>query len=415
MKTYLVGGAVRDALLKREVKDRDWVVVGADKDTMLAQGYMQVGKDFPVFLHPTSKEEYALARTERKTGTGYTGFSTEFGPEITLEQDLERRDLTINAIALDEQGKHVDPFGGIDDLNNRVIRHVSPAFVEDPLRVFRVARFAARFKQYGFSIAEATMQLMTGICQGSEVESLSAERIWVETQKALSEANPEVYFETLQACNGLTYWFPELEQLWGVPNPAKWHPEIDTGVHTMMTLQQAAELSDSTSVRFAALCHDLGKGITPQEIWPKHTGHEGKGVPLVESLCARIKAPNQFKELAMLVCGQHGNIHRAKQLKASTVLKLFDQCDAWRRPGRFTEILLACKADARGRLHFEQSEYPQAAYLESCLDAARQCPVQDIVAQGYKGAQIKEQLYNRRLDAVKTVKNQFQWPVSGTH
>ena len=400
MQTYLVGGAVRDKLLGRDVKDRDWVVVGTTPQHMLDQGFQQVGKDFPVFLHPDSKEEYALARKERKIAAGYTGFDTDTSMSVTLEDDLVRRDLTINAIALDETGNYIDPYSGLKDLENRVLRHVSDAFIEDPLRVLRVARFAARYKQYGFTIASETLDLMTQICQSGELESLSAERVWVETAKALSENHPQVYFETLKACGGLTHWFKELDQLWGVPNPAKWHPEIDTGVHVMMVLQQAVKLSNNIAVRFAALLHDLGKGISDPKFWPSHHGHEKAGVALVESLCKRLKAPNTERDLARLTCEHHGNVHRAYNLNDDTLVKLFDKTDAWRKPERFADMLMACEADARGRLHFEDKPYPQRDFVQKCYEAATQVNVAEIIATGVKGPGIRDALFRRRCEAV---------------
>lgn len=408
MKSYLVGGAVRDFLLKRQVKDKDWVVVGATIEQMLEKGFTQVGKDFPVFLHPNTKEEYALARTEKKTGAGYTGFDTRFTSDVTLEQDLERRDITINAMAQDDKGDIVDPYGGLKDLENRVIRHVSDAFVEDPLRVLRVARFAARYQQYGFSVAEETKQLMRKITASGELETLSPERVWVETEKALGENHPEVYFQTLRDCNALDYWFKELDALWGIPNPAKWHPEIDTGIHTMMVLEQSVRLSDSIAVRFAALCHDYGKGITPEPMWPSHRGHEQKGLPLVNAFCKRLKVPNTCRELALMTCEHHGNVHRAKELKATTIVKLFDKCDAWRKPERFLDMLLACRADARGRTGFENIPYQQVDYLAQCLSAAANVSPKSIIEAGFQGAEIKQQLTLKRTDAVALVKSEFQ-------
>ncbi|MBE1299022.1 MAG: multifunctional CCA addition/repair protein [Alteromonadaceae bacterium] len=409
MKSYLVGGAVRDLLLERPIKDKDWVVVGATVEQMLEHGFTQVGKDFPVFLHPKTKEEYALARTERKVAAGYTGFDTRFTPDVTLQQDLERRDITINAMAKDDKGDIIDPYGGLADLENRVIRHVSDAFIEDPLRVLRVARFAARYHRYGFRVAEETKLLMQTIAASGELETLSAERVWVETEKALSENNPEVYFQILRDCDALGYWFKELNALWGIPNPAKWHPEIDTGVHTMMVLEQSVRLSDSISVRFAALCHDYGKGITPESMWPSHRGHEQKGLPLVKAFCQRLKVPNACKELALMTCEHHGNVHRAKELKASTIIKLFDKCDAWRKPERFLYMLLACRADARGRTGFEDIPYQQVDYLAQCLSAASSLSPKSIIDAGFKGAEIKQQLTLKRTDSVAQVKSEFQF------
>ncbi|MCV2884811.1 multifunctional CCA addition/repair protein [Aestuariibacter sp. AA17] len=406
MQTYLVGGAVRDTLLGRTVKDRDWVVVGTTEDEMLSKGYIRVGSDFPVFLHPDTREEHALARTERKQGRGYTGFECHADTDVTLEQDLLRRDLTINAIAQAPDGTLVDPYGGKADLEQRVLRHVSDAFIEDPLRVLRVARFAARYHQYGFTIHADTLALMKHMCEGGELNDLSAERVWQETAKSLLEDHPEVYFETLRACGGLRYWFPELDALWGVPNPAKWHPEIDTGVHTMMVLAQAVQLSDDIDVRFAALTHDLGKALTPPEKWPSHHGHEKAGLTAIDALCERLKVPNSAQHLARLTSEFHGHIHRAFELKPATLLKVFNQCDVWRRPERFSAMLTACKADARGRTGFEQDAYTQKEYVEQALAAANAIDVQAIIADGFSGKGIKDELDTRRIRAIAEVKSQ---------
>ena len=351
MKTYLVGGAVRDALLGRPCTERDYVVVGAQPDDLLALGYRPVGKDFPVFLHPQSGDQYALARTERKTGAGYYGFATRFSPDVTLEEDLARRDLTINAMARSIEGGSdvVDPYGGRRDLEARVLRHVSPAFVEDPLRVLRVARFAARFAPLGFKIAPETMQLMQDVVRSGELRALVAERVWVETERALGEKTPAVYFEVLRQCGALAVLLPEIDCLFGVPQPEQWHPEIDTGVHTLQVLDVACELSVETTVRFAALVHDLGKGVTPREQWPQHRGHEQAGVRIVGQLCERLKVPTEHRELGQLVSREHQRIHRALELRDTTVLEVLEAADAFRRPERFDRLLLACEADARGR------------------------------------------------------------------
>ncbi|MFI4921405.1 MAG: multifunctional CCA addition/repair protein, partial [Gammaproteobacteria bacterium] len=341
MKTYLVGGAVRDRLLKLPVKERDWVVTGATPAELTALGYTPVGKDFPVFLHPETKEEYALARTERKTGHGYHGFEFMSAPGVTLEADLQRRDLTINAIAGDESGTLFDPYGGEKDLKARLLRHVSPAFSEDPVRVLRVARFAARFASLGFKVAPETLELMRGMSADGEVDHLVPERVWQETLKALACERPSVYFEVLRECGALKRVFPELERLYGVPQPAKWHPEIDTGVHVMMVVDQAARLTPDLTVRFAALTHDLGKGTTPKDILPHHYGHEDRSVKLVEDLCARLKTPREFKELAVIVAKQHGLVHTAEEIRSDTLLKLLEIVDAFRRPERFELFLLA--------------------------------------------------------------------------
>ncbi|MDN4501548.1 multifunctional CCA addition/repair protein [Alteromonadaceae bacterium BrNp21-10] len=408
MQTYLVGGAVRDTLLEHPIKDRDWVVVGATSEKMLQQGFAQVGKDFPVFLHPKSKEEYALARTERKSGYGYTGFVCDASEDVTLEQDLARRDLTINAMAMDEQHNVIDPYNGKQDLQQRILRHVSPAFVEDPLRVLRVARFAARYAQYGFSIAEETLLLMQQLADSDELHTLSAERVWQETSRALLEPNPEVYFQTLYQCGGLKYWFAELHCLWGIPNPEKWHPEIDTGVHTMMVLQQAVKLSNSLAVRFGALTHDLGKGKTDPENWPSHHHHEMLGLSAINDFCDRIKATNACRDLALLASKFHSHVHRAFELKASTLLKMFNHCDAWRKPERFAEFLDICRADSRGRTGFENAAYQQADYVWQALQVAININVQDIIKAGHQGAAIKQQLDNQRITALKEYKQDFK-------
>lgn len=404
MQIYLVGGAVRDQLLHYPVKDRDYLVTGATIEQMQDLGYQQVGKSFPVFLHPHTHQEYALARTELKQGEGYTGFICDFSPDITLEQDLIRRDLTINAMAQDQDGHVIDPYNGQQDLADKLLRHVSPAFVEDPLRVLRVARFAARYHHLGFRVAPQTMALMQQIADSGELATLVAERVWQETQSALSEQSPHIYFSVLRQCQALHHVFPELDALWGVPNPAKWHPEIDSGVHTLMVLEQAAKLSDSLVMRFAALTHDLGKALTPQEKWPSHHGHEKKGLKPIKALCARIKAPNEFRELALLVSEYHSHCHRAFDLKASTIVSLFDSLDVWRKPERFERFLLTCTADLKGRTGFEDKAYPQADYLRKCHQGASQVAVQDIVKQGFKGAAIREQLYIERCAAVTIVK-----------
>ncbi len=400
---FLVGGAVRDQMLQRPVHDKDWVVVGATTEDMLQENFQQVGKDFPVFLHPKTKEEYALARTERKSGKGYTGFVCEFSPNITLEQDLLRRDLTINAMALDENDNLIDPYGGKKDLDNRILRHVSPAFTEDPLRVLRVARFAARYHQYGFSIAPETLQLMSEISQSGELEHLAAERVWKETERSLLGNHPEIYFEVLKSCHGLAYWFKELDQLWGVPNPPIHHPEIDSGIHTLMVLEQAAKLSETLEVRFAALTHDLGKGITDPAIWPRHIAHEVRGVPLVEDLCERIRCPSKIKDIAKLVCELHIKVHTSFKLKPKTILALFNQLDVWRKPERFEYALLACEADAKGRTGFENKPYPQAQFLKQCYQAALKCDVKSIVEKGIKGPAIKAAIERERQTLIATV------------
>lgn len=407
VQIYLVGGAVRDQLLGYPYHEHDWVVVGASPADLLAQGYVQVGKDFPVFLHPKTKEEYALARTERKAGTGYTGFTVYAAPDVTLEQDLARRDLTINAIAQDQQGNYIDPYGGIADIQHKILRHVSDAFVEDPLRVLRVARFYARYKHLGFTVAAPTLQLMQHLSSNGELQTLSAERVWVETAKALQEQNPAAYFSILQQCGALNALMPELAALWGVPQPEKWHPEVDCGVHTLLSLQQAALLSPRLDIRFATLVHDLGKGVTPATLLPAHHGHEHSGLSLISALCERLRVPNTCKELALLVCQFHQQIHQAKILKASTVLKLFNAIDLWRKSERLDDILLCCMADARGRTGFEHAAYPQADYLKALAKAALMINAKDLIAQGISGAAIKEGLQQARLQAIRNAKQQY--------
>jgi tRNA nucleotidyltransferase (CCA-adding enzyme) len=402
MKIYLVGGAVRDRLLGRPVSERDFVVVGATPDELVAQGFRPVGKDFPVFLHPRTGEQYALARTERKTGPGYYGFATRFSPDVTLEEDLVRRDLTVNAMAEDEHGAIVDPHGGRRDLEARVLRHVSDAFVEDPLRVLRVARFATRFAPLGFTVAPETLDLMRRIVASGEVASLVPERIWVETERALGEANPVVYFEVLRACGALDAVFPEIAALFGVPQPPKWHPEIDTGVHTLQVLDVAAELATDTTVRFAALVHDVGKGLTPPEQWPRHIGHEEAGARLIERMCARLKVPNEHRELAVLVARHHALVHRAAELRPGTVLELLEATDAFRRPERFDRMLVACEADARGRgPERRAAPYPQAALLRrlrAAAAAARPAPGE---LEGQAGPVIAERVRAARIEAIR--------------
>ncbi|MFT4748240.1 MAG: tRNA nucleotidyltransferase (CCA-adding enzyme) [Congregibacter sp.] len=405
MQIYLVGGAVRDKLLGRPIKDQDWVVVGSTPKQMLAQGYQAVGADFPVFLHPNTKEEYALARIERKIAKGYTGFSCDASSDVSLEEDLLRRDLTINAMAMDDHGAIIDPYNGQQDLKDKLLRHVSSAFVEDPLRVLRVARFAARYYILGFRIAPETLALMQTIVANDELTTLSAERVWQETARSLMETHPEVYFENLRACGALAMWFPELDILWGIPNPPKWHPEIDTGIHTMMVLQQAVKLSDKLNVRFAALVHDLGKGLTPSENWPSHQGHEKLGLDAINTLCDRLKAPNDCRELGLMVSEYHTYVHHAFELKASTVLGMLNRCDVWRKPQRFADFLLTCKADARGRTTFEDSEYKNAEYIWQAYEAAAKVDIKAIVAKGYQGKAIKEQTEQQRISVIQVFKN----------
>ena len=400
MQVYLVGGAVRDRLLGRPVKERDWVVVGARPEDLERLGYQPVGREFPVFLHPRTHEEYALARLERKVAPGYRGFSTEFSPTVTLEEDLRRRDLTINAMAEDAGGAIVDPYGGRRDLEARVLRHVSDAFVEDPVRVLRVARFAARYASLGFSVAPDTLRLMQRMSVSGELDALVPERVWQETDRALGEERPEVFFETLRACGALAVIFPEVAALYGVPQPAKWHPEIDTGVHVMLALRWAADAGLSVPARFAVLTHDLGKARTAPEHWPSHHGHEEAGVALVEALCARLRVPNACRELAVLSARFHAQVHRAEQLRASTVLKLLEATDALRRPERFEDFLRACEADARGRAGLQGQPYPQADYLRRARSAAAAAALSESEREGLSGAAIGERLRAKRLEAI---------------
>ena len=400
MEIYLVGGAVRDQLLQLDVKDRDWVVVGATPQEMLDDGFQQVGKDFPVFLHPITKEEHALARTERKSGSGYTGFTVYSAPDVTLEDDLIRRDLTINAIAQNDSGELFDPHNGQQDLNDRVLRHVSPAFSEDPLRVLRVARFAARFAHLGFTVHSTTIELMRDLVNSGELNHLTSERVWQEMERALNTQSPQVFFEVLRKCDALAVLFPELDALYGVPNPAKWHPEVDSGIHTMMVLEQAAKLTDDTEIRFAALIHDLGKAVTDPKLWPSHHGHGQKGLPLIEALCQRLRVPITYKDLALMTSDHHCKIHRMDEMRKDTIIKLFDKTDSWRKPERFKQFLLACEADARGRLHFENADYPQRQTMLDYLNKASSVNVQDIIKQGITGPAIKPALFKARVCAI---------------
>jgi tRNA nucleotidyltransferase (CCA-adding enzyme) len=404
MQVYLVGGAVRDALLGREFSERDYVVVGGSAEELTAAGYKPVGRDFPVFLHPETHAEHALARRERKTGPGYRGFVTEFSPDITLEEDLLRRDLTINAIAQDDAGRLIDPYGGQADLAARVLRHVSPAFAEDPVRILRIARFAARFASLGFTVHESTRELMRGMVAAGEANALVPERVWQETERALNEARPDVFFTTLRDCGALKVIFPEVDALFGVPQPEQHHPEIDTGVHLMMCLQRAAELSAPGTVRFAVLTHDLGKGATPAEQLPKHVMHESRGLPLVDALCARLKVPVAHRDLARMTCKQHTNVHRALQLRPDTVLRLLEDCDAFRRPDRFREMLFACQCDAQGRKDLQDHPYPQRAYLANALATAASQSLTDEERGGLNGPAIAQALRSKRLAALTQIR-----------
>ncbi|MGE8497656.1 MAG: multifunctional CCA addition/repair protein [Pseudomonas sp.] len=406
MKIYKVGGAVRDRLLGRPVTDIDWVVVGASTEAMLEQGFRPVGADFPVFLHPKTGEEYALARTERKSGRGYGGFTFYASPDVTLEDDLIRRDLTVNAIAEDDMGNLVDPYGGQQDLENRILRHVSPAFAEDPLRVLRVARFAARYAPLGFTVADETLELMRQLSASGELSALTTERCWKELSRALMEPRPDVFIQVLRDCEALPVILPEVDALFGVPQPPHHHPEIDTGVHTLSVLQQCADHQQPLSVRWACLLHDVGKGLTPPEEWPRHIAHEHRGLPLIQAINDRCKAPRDCQELALLACEFHTHGHRALELKPSTLLELLQRFDVFRRPQRFEEFIAVCEMDARGREGLEQRDYPQADYLRGAAAAVRQVPVKPLVEKGFKGAELGEALNRERLQALKAYKDQ---------
>jgi tRNA nucleotidyltransferase (CCA-adding enzyme) len=384
------------------------VVVGATPEEMLRKGFKQVGRDFPVFLHPETHEEYALARTERKTAPGYKGFEFHTASDVTLEEDLLRRDLTINAMAEDEDGNIIDPCNGILDLDQRILRHVSDAFSEDPVRVLRVARFAARFAPMDFIVADSTLELMRAMVDSGEVDALVPERVWKELETALATDAPQQFFITLRACGALQKLFPEIDQLYGVPQPEKHHPEIDTGIHTMMVLEQAARLTDNTVTRFAALTHDLGKGVTPKEEWPKHVDHEENSVPLINALCDRIRVPNDYRELATHVARYHLLCHRANELRAATILKLFKSVDAFRKPERFLQFLVACEADARGRQGFENKPYPQAQLLRAAFDAAIGVDAKNIAESGLKGAAIAKELQKRQIHAIRHAVSEYK-------
>ncbi|OLS64501.1 multifunctional CCA addition/repair protein [Pseudomonas putida] len=404
MQIYKVGGAVRDRLLGRPVTDHDWVVVGASAEQMLALGYRPVGTDFPVFLHPDSGEEYALARTERKSGVGYGGFTFHASPEVTLEEDLIRRDLTINAMAEDDHGNLTDPYHGKQDLDNRLLRHVSPAFAEDPLRVLRVARFAARFAGLGFSVAPETLELMRQLSDSGELQALTPERSWKEISRALMEDHPQVFIQVLRDCGALQQLMPEVGALFGVPQPPAHHPEIDTGAHTLAVLEQSAKHAQPLTVRWACLLHDLGKGTTPEAEWPRHIAHEHRGLKLIDKVNKRFKVPRECQELALLVGEYHTHGHRALELKPSTLLELLQRFDVYRRPQRFEEFIVACEMDARGRLGLEDRQYPQADYLRGAAEAARKVAVQPLVEQGYTGQALGEALKKARLNALKAYK-----------
>lgn len=407
MEIYLVGGAVRDNLLGLDIKDRDYVVVGATPEEMEALGYKPVGADFPVFLHPETKEEYALARTERKSGRGYKGFTVFASPDVTLEQDLLRRDLTINAMAMDNNGQLIDPFNGKQDLDDGKLRHVSEAFTEDPVRVLRVARFAARFATKGFHVVHGTNRLMKQMVENGEVDTLVPERVWVELEGALGEDKPSQFFKVLRGCGALARIFPEVDLLFGVPQPEEHHPEIDTGVHVMMVLDQAARLSDDRRVRFAALVHDLGKGVTAEANLPHHYNHEAKGAELVKQLCERIRVPNDYRDIAVLTARFHTDCHQIKERRASTVVKVFERMDVFRKPGRVELFVLACEADSRGRQGMEDVAYPQAALFRAYFVAASDVDTTAIASaaqtDGLDGEAIGNRIHEARMDAVKQV------------
>jgi len=407
MKTYLVGGAVRDKLLDYPFIEKDWVVTGSSVQQMIALGFQQVGKDFPVFLHPQTKEEHALARTERKSGHGYHGFEVQAEPSVTLEQDLSRRDLTINAIAQDADGQLIDPFNGVQDIADKKLRHVSAAFTEDPVRILRLARFAARYHHLGFKVAEETLILMKRMVSDGEVEHLVAERVWQEMVAALAEKDPAIFFEVLREVGALKVLLPEVDILFGIPNPEQWHPEIDTGIHSMMVLKQSAILSPLPLVRFAALCHDVGKGQTAKEFWPKHRGHEEAGVRVIEKLCARLKVPKEFRELACLGSRYHLHAHKAMELKPQTLLKLLEAFDIFRRPERFKFYLDICEADFRGRTGFEELSYPQRDYLEQIFAKVTAVSTASIADKNLAGKAFGEALTKLRLLSISATKKLY--------
>lgn len=400
MKTYLVGGCVRDKLLNLPIKDRDWVVVGSTPEEMLSLGFQAVGKDFPVFLHPETHEEYALARTERKTAPGYRGFDIHASQDVTLEQDLARRDLSINAIAQDENGNIIDPYQGRQDIKNKILRHVSPAFSEDPVRVLRIARFAARFE---FSIADETRQLIQEMIINKELDHLVPERVWQELEKALSSQKPSLFFLALRDTGALKCIFPEVDRLFGVPQVPKWHPEIDTGIHAMLVIDQAAKLSKSIDVRFAALCHDLGKGTTPSEILPQHIAHERRSVELTKELCARLRVPREMQILAMKVAEYHTHMHLLFEIKPSTILKVFEALDAFRKPSRFEHYLLACEADFRGRPGYETRPMPEVEVFKQCFDAAQAITAKPIIDKGFTGSEIAAEIRKHRIQSIDKI------------
>lgn len=401
MKVYLVGGAVRDKLLGYPVKERDWLVVGSTPDDMKKQGYQQVGRDFPVFLHPKTREEYALARTERKSGAGYYGFTCDFNPHVTLNEDLARRDLTINAIAMDESGHLIDPYHGQDDLQARLLRHVSPAFVEDPVRVLRIARFAARFHHLGFKLADETRELMYAMMKRGELAHLVPERVWQEWLSSLQEKNPEIFITTLRSCGALSVIFPEIDALFGIPGSPTWHPEIDTGIHSLMALGVATALSDDPMIRFAALLHDLGKALTPVSLWPSHPEHELGGVPIVDTLCQRLRVPVEYRKLAQMAARFHLVIHRLYSLDAEEIVSLLEKTDAFRSKHRFEKLLIVCEADARGV--GQVVSYKQAEDWRYLLNESITINTKDLVAKGYQGEEIKVVLHSNRVAHINNI------------
>lgn len=403
MKTYLVGGAVRDKLLNRPVTERDWMVLGETPESMLQQDFKAVGKDFPVFLHPKTGEEYALARTERKTAKGYKGFSVDASPDVTLEQDLLRRDLTINAMAMTDNGELIDPYGGQRDLEKRLFRHVSPAFSEDPVRILRLARFAARYAPLGFTIAPETLILMQSMVEAGEVDALVPERIWAELVKALGESQPSAFFYTLKACGALARIFPEIDALFGVPQPEKYHPEIDCGVHSLMALEQAALLSTHLEVRFAALVHDLGKAISPKENLPHHYGHEQKGVAIVEKLCVRLRVPNSFKALALHVTQYHTHCHKVRELRAATLVDLLQTLGAFKQDNHVQDFILACEADARGRAGFENTIYESGNFFREAVQIATNTDTSAALNRGLEGKKVGDAIRQLRVQAMNAL------------
>ncbi len=407
MQIYRVGGAVRDKLLGYPTHENDWVVVGASPARLEALGYKPVGKDFPVFLHPDTGEEYALARTERKTGRGYGGFTFYCGEEVTLEEDLRRRDLTINAMAEDAEGQIIDPYGGQADIEARLLRHVSPAFAEDPVRILRIARFAARYHHLGFRVAPETLVLMRSMVDAGEVDHLVKERIWKETERALGEAAPQAFITLLRDCGALARLLPEVDRLFGVPQTPQHHPEVDTGVHTLMSLAAAARLSPKPLVRFATLMHDLGKGLTPKAEWPRHIGHEVRSLPLVDAACERLGVPRGYRELALSVAEFHTHAHRTLELRPTTLLSLLKSLDAFRRPQRWEDFILSCEADARGRTGFEERDYPQAGYLRLALQRCQALDMSAIAARGFSGPAFGEELDRQRLQALTQLKADY--------